>query len=97
MIIIFYPNCIISYDYAIKQLSRRLNESCLVNKRNHTSHLKIKCFCHSDKLVNVRAIYHLVLPCSNSSFWGIKQVISSSSICINGSLSIYTYFSSPYK
>lgn len=81
----------------IMQLIINFHEPCLVNKRNHTSHLKKKCFYHKDKFVNVRAIYNLVLPCSNSTFFGIKQVISSPSILMHDSLSIHTYVTSPYK
>lgn len=66
------------------------HELFLVNKRNHTSHLKKKCSYHKDKFVNVRPIYNLVLPCSNLTFFGIKVVISSSSFSMHGSLLRFT-------
>lgn len=78
----------------IMQLIINVHELCLVYKRNLTSQLKKNAFI---KLVNIRAIYNLVLPCSTSTFFCIKQVIFSSLISMHGSLSIYTYFSSPYK
>lgn len=80
----------------IMQLIINFHELFLVNKRNHTSHLKKKtCSYHKDKFVNVRAIYNPVLPCSNLTFFGIKEVISSSSFSMHGSLLIYTHFTSP--
>lgn len=78
----------------IMQFIINFHELCLVYKRNLTSELKKNAFI---KLVNVRAIYNLVLPCSTSTFFCIKQVSFSSLIFMHGSLSIYTCFTSPYK
>lgn len=69
----------------IMQLIINFHELRLSNKRNHSSHLKKNAFI---KLVNVRAIYNLVLPCSTSTCFCIKQVISSPLISMHCSLLI---------